>query len=150
MDFHSRHHNELAAQHLPLLLIIGQLAAYAAILAILVPAESPIRNRFRADKLKTTQQRVAFRHLKFFPHDGQVHQLFIGTKGFRHKHPVLGASAWRACGALLKPRTDYLFIEGSSLAYSPPIKALGAVANVPRGSASHSSASRFTDSYFLV
>src|SRR5881398_354777 len=51
-DLHSRHHNELARQHFARIVVIWQLAGYTAILAILVPAESPVRNCFRADELK--------------------------------------------------------------------------------------------------
>src|SRR6266478_8671584 len=52
-DFHPRHHDELAAQHLVRLVLIRQLARHAAILAILVPAEAPVRNRFGTDELET-------------------------------------------------------------------------------------------------
>src|SRR5713101_3819305 len=61
---HARHHNEFAAQHFPGLVVIGQLAGYATILAFLIPAEASIRNRFRADELKTSQERVPFGHLE--------------------------------------------------------------------------------------
>src|SRR5258705_11614506 len=44
-DFHPRHHDELAAQHLVRFVLIRQLVRHLAILAILVPAEAPIRNR---------------------------------------------------------------------------------------------------------
>jgi hypothetical protein len=55
-DLHPRHHNELAAQHLARLVIIGQLAGDPAILTILIPAEPTVRDRFRADELKAPQQ----------------------------------------------------------------------------------------------
>src|SRR6476620_9784946 len=66
-DFHSRHHDELTSQHFARVIVIRQLASYATVLAILVPAKPAIRNRLRADELKTAQKRVPFRHLKFFP-----------------------------------------------------------------------------------
>src|SRR5579859_1823939 len=44
-DFHPRHHDELAAQHFPRFVVVRQLARYAAILAILVPAKPSVRNR---------------------------------------------------------------------------------------------------------
>src|SRR5262249_45706791 len=64
-NFHSRHHDELAAQHLARLVIIGQLAGYVAILAILIPAEVAIRYGLRTNELEAAQKRVALRHLKF-------------------------------------------------------------------------------------
>src|SRR5258706_3812875 len=51
-DFHSWHHDELAGQHLPRVIVVRQLAAHTAILAILIPAESPVRNGLRADELE--------------------------------------------------------------------------------------------------
>src|SRR5713226_2751240 len=56
-DFHPWHHDEFAAQHLVRLVLIRQLAGHAAILAILVPAEAPIRNRLWTDELKASQKR---------------------------------------------------------------------------------------------
>src|SRR5579862_3745666 len=56
IHFHARHHDELARQHLARLIIIRQLAAYPAILAILIPAEAPVRNGLRAEKLEAPQQ----------------------------------------------------------------------------------------------
>jgi len=64
--------------------LIRQLAGHPAILAILIPAEAPIRNSLRADKLKTPQKRVPLRDLKLFPKDADLHKLFIRPKGFRH------------------------------------------------------------------
>ena len=55
-----------------------------AILAILIPAEAAVRNRFRADELEAAQQRIALGHLEFLAHDGDVDELFVRTKGFRH------------------------------------------------------------------
>src|ERR1700730_12525350 len=57
--FHARHYDELTAQHLARFIIIRQLAGNAAILAFLVPAESAVRDRFRADELETAQKRIA-------------------------------------------------------------------------------------------
>src|SRR6266436_4480110 len=83
-DFHPRHHDELAAQHLVRFVLIRQLAAHTAILAILVPTEASIRYRFRTDELKAPQKRIPLRDLKLFPEHRDLHQLFIRTKGFRH------------------------------------------------------------------
>src|SRR5579859_1993202 len=55
-NFHSSHDDEFAAEHFARLVVVRQLAGHAAILAILVPAEAAIGNRFRANELETTQQ----------------------------------------------------------------------------------------------
>src|SRR6266481_2226098 len=83
-DFHPGHHDELAAQHLVRLVLIRQLATHAAILAILIPAEAPIRNSLRADKLEAPQKRIPLWDLKLFPKDADLHEFFIRPKGFRH------------------------------------------------------------------
>src|SRR6266568_4754689 len=83
-NFHARHDDELAAQHFARFVVIGQLAGHAAILAILVPAETAVRNGFRADELETAQERVALRHLELLSEDGDVNQLFVRTEGLRH------------------------------------------------------------------
>ncbi len=66
-DIHPRHHDELAAQHLVRFVLIRQLAAHTAILAILVPTEASIRYRFRTDELKSPQKRIPLRDLKLLP-----------------------------------------------------------------------------------
>src|SRR5580704_8323048 len=57
-DLHSRHDDKFAAQHFARLIIVGQLARHAAILALLIPAKASVRNRLRADELEAAQQRV--------------------------------------------------------------------------------------------
>ena len=59
-DFHSGHDDKFAAQHFTRFVVIGELAGNTAILALLVPAEAPIRNRFGTNELETAQQRVPF------------------------------------------------------------------------------------------
>jgi hypothetical protein len=41
---------------------------------------------FPGSKLEAAQQRIPLRYLEFLPKDGNVHELFIRTKGFRHKN----------------------------------------------------------------
>src|SRR5580693_3911131 len=93
-NFHSLHDNELTAQHFPGLIVIGQLAGNAAILAILIPAKTAVGNRFRADELEASEKRIALRHLKLLAHHGDVHELFIRAKGFRHDQSCL---PWTGC-----------------------------------------------------
>jgi len=64
-DFHSGHDDEFAAQHLARFVVIGELAGNPAILALLVPAEAPVGDRFGTDELKAAQQRVPFWDLEF-------------------------------------------------------------------------------------
>ena len=54
-DFHSSHDNKFAAQHLASFVVIRELTGYTAILALLVPAEPAVGNRFGADELETAQ-----------------------------------------------------------------------------------------------
>src|SRR5216684_5139077 len=83
-NLHPRHNDEFATQHFPRLVVVRQLTRNATILAILVPAEAPVGNRLRTNELETAQERIAFRHLKFLTENGDVHKLFVWTKGFRH------------------------------------------------------------------
>src|SRR4030095_3455342 len=102
-DFHPRHHNELAGQHFPRIIVIRQLAAHSAILAILVPAESPIRNRLRADELKAAQQRIPLRHMKLLSEQCDLDQFFVRTEGFRHdKSSFRGFEAGLRCFPVLQ------------------------------------------------
>jgi len=93
-NFHSWHDNELTTQHFPGLIVIGQLARNTAILAILIPAKTAIGYRFRADELEASEKRIALRHLKLLAHHGDVHELFIRSKGFRHDQSCL---PWTGC-----------------------------------------------------
>ena len=55
-DFHAGHDNEFAGKHFPRLVIIGKLAGDAAILTILIPAETAIGDGFRTDELEAAEQ----------------------------------------------------------------------------------------------
>src|SRR6185436_9496628 len=52
-NLHPGHHDKFAAKHFPRLVIVRQFRHYPAILAILVPAETPVRNRLWTQKLET-------------------------------------------------------------------------------------------------
>ena len=54
-DFHTRHDDKFAGKHFARLVVVGELTADAAILAILIPAEAAIRNGFWADELEAAQ-----------------------------------------------------------------------------------------------
>src|SRR5207245_1116998 len=83
-DLHPRHHDELAAQHLVRLVVIRQLTAHTAVLAILIPAEAAVGNRLRANELEAAQQRITLRHLKLLSKNNDVNQFFVRAEGFRH------------------------------------------------------------------
>jgi len=55
-DFHAGHDHEFAGEHVARLIIVGQLTTDAAILAVLIPAEAAVRDRFRADELKCAKE----------------------------------------------------------------------------------------------
>jgi hypothetical protein len=93
-DLHAGHHDKFARKHFARFVVIGKLAGDAAILAILIPAETAVRNRLRTDELKTTEERVALRDLEFFAEEGDLHEFFVGTKWFRH----LGRFLCKRCG----------------------------------------------------
>lgn len=67
------------------LVIVHQLADHAAILAILIPAEAPVGNRFRADVLKAPEYGVLLRDLESLPQNLDFHQAFIGAKYLRRR-----------------------------------------------------------------
>jgi hypothetical protein len=72
-NFHARAHQELAAQEIVRAVLIGEFPDDAAILAILIPAEAPVRDSFRANVLETAQNRILFGDLKRFPHNLDFH-----------------------------------------------------------------------------
>jgi hypothetical protein len=76
-DFHARADEEFAAQEIVRALLVGELSNDAAILAILVPAESSVRDRFRADVLKAAQNRILFGNLESFPQNLDFHQALV-------------------------------------------------------------------------
>src|SRR5260370_35683345 len=81
---HSGHDNELTAQHLSRLVVVGKLAHDAAILAVLIPAEPAIGDRFRANVLKTPQDGVFLRDLEFLPENCNFYQTLIRADGIGH------------------------------------------------------------------
>ena len=91
-NFHSCTYQELAAEELMSLVFVRELAYHAAVLAILIPAETPIGNRFWADVLEAAENCVLFRDLESLPKDLNLHQSFVraenlicpaGTGNFR-------------------------------------------------------------------
>ena len=65
----------------------SQLPDDAAILAILIPAETSIGNGFGADVLEAAQNRVLLWNLKWLPQNLDFHQTFVRTKHLRR--PIL-------------------------------------------------------------
>jgi hypothetical protein len=79
-NFHPCAYQELAAQEIVRAVFIGELSDHAAILAILIPAETAVRDGFRADVLKAAKNRVLFRDLESFSQDLNFDQTFVGAK----------------------------------------------------------------------
>ena len=100
-NFHAGHDNELAGEHFADFIVI---ATHAAILAILVPAETAVRNGFRADELETAQQGIALGDLKLPTHDDDFNEFFVRTKRFRHDEALSFTQKWgRFPGAAESP-----------------------------------------------
>ena len=106
-DVHAGHDDEFAGEHFLGLVLIGKLTGDAAVLAILIPAETAVRNSFRADELEAAEQGVALGDLEFSSHESDVHEFFVWAKGFRHDEALSFAN-----GAELDPPGD-----GSRAAY---------------------------------
>jgi hypothetical protein len=79
-NFHSRAHQKLAAQQFVRLVLIRQFAGHAAILAILIPAEPSVGNGFRADVLKTAENRILLWNLERFAKNVDRDQPLVGSK----------------------------------------------------------------------
>jgi hypothetical protein len=82
-NFHAGAYQKLAAQEIVRALFIGEFSDDAAILAILIPAETPVRDGFRADVLEAAKYRIFFRDLKSFSQDFNFDQTFVGAKNLR-------------------------------------------------------------------
>jgi hypothetical protein len=82
-NLHARADQELAAQEFVRAVFVCEFADDATILAVLVPAESPVRNRFRADVLKAAENRVFFRNLESFPQDFDFDEPLVRAKNLR-------------------------------------------------------------------
>jgi len=79
-NFHSRAHQEFAAQQFMPFFLIQKFACNAAILAILIPAKTSVRDRLRTNVLKTAENRILLGDLERFPQDLDLDQAFVGTK----------------------------------------------------------------------
>jgi len=79
-DFHSCADQEFAAQQFVRLVIVHQLANYAAILAILIPTKASVRNGFRTDVLKAAENRVFFGDFEYLSEDLDSDQPFVRPK----------------------------------------------------------------------
>jgi hypothetical protein len=79
-DFHSRADQEFAAQEFVRLVLVRQFAGHAAILAILIPAETSVGNGFRADVLKTAENRILLGDLEGLAENFDLDQAFVRTE----------------------------------------------------------------------
>ena len=82
-NFHARAHQELAAQEVMREVFIGELADDAAILAVLIPAKTPVRDSLRTYVLKAAKNRILLRDLEGFPHDLDFDKAFVWAKNLR-------------------------------------------------------------------
>jgi hypothetical protein len=89
-NLHPGHDNELAALHLPRLIIVRELGLNAAILAILIPAETAVRNRLGAEKLKAPKERVSIWNFHGLPEHFDLYQLLVRPKRSRNRRHRCG------------------------------------------------------------
>jgi hypothetical protein len=82
-NFHACAHQKLAAQEIVRAVFIGEFPDDAAILAILIPAETAVRDGFRADVLKAAKNRIFLGDLKSFSQDFNFNQPLVGAKNLR-------------------------------------------------------------------
>ena len=71
---------QLAGKRRAFLSPVSEVERYPAILAVFVPTEPSIGDRLGRQILKTSQQRVVFRDLKFLPENRDFHQAREGLK----------------------------------------------------------------------
>jgi hypothetical protein len=79
-DFHACANQELATQQFVRAIFIREFSYNAAILAILIPAETPVRNGFRTDVLEAAKNRIFLRDLKSFSQNFDFDQSFVWPK----------------------------------------------------------------------
>ena len=79
-NFHASAYQKLAAQEFMRAVFIGELTGNAAILAILIPAESSVGDCLGADVLKAAKNRVLLRDLKGLPKNFDFYQPLIRAK----------------------------------------------------------------------
>jgi hypothetical protein len=79
-DFHTRTDQELATQEIVRALLIRQLSNDAAILAVLVPAETPVRDGFRTNVLKASKDRILLGDLENLPKNFDLNQPLVRPK----------------------------------------------------------------------
>jgi hypothetical protein len=82
-NFHPCAHQEFAAEEIMRTLFVGEFSDDAAILTVLIPAETPVRDGFRADVLKAAKNRILLGDLKSFPHNLDFDQSFVWSKNLR-------------------------------------------------------------------
>jgi hypothetical protein len=79
-DLHAGHHQKLATQHFAGLIVVRQFGHDAAILTILIPAETSVGNGLRADVLKAAKNGVLLGNLERFAHDLDFDQALVRSK----------------------------------------------------------------------
>jgi hypothetical protein len=85
-NVHAFGNKEFAAEYGAALIVVGELAIHATVLAILVPAKPAVWDRIRTDELKRAEKRIPFRHQKSLAENRHLNKLFIRTKHVRHEY----------------------------------------------------------------
>jgi hypothetical protein len=63
---------------------MGMLDSDGDFLATLIQTNTAVGDGFRADELKTAEERVALRDLKLFSEERDLNEFFVRAKWFRH------------------------------------------------------------------
>jgi hypothetical protein len=79
-DLHPGAHHEFTTQHLVGFIFVGKFADHPAILAILIPTKSSVRDGFRTEVLKAPENCVFFGDLERFSQNLDLYEPFIGPK----------------------------------------------------------------------
>ena len=79
-NFHARADQELAAEQIMRPVLVREFSDHAAILAVLIPAETSVRDGLRADVLEAAKNGVLLGNLEGFAQDLDFDEAFVGAK----------------------------------------------------------------------
>jgi hypothetical protein len=84
-NLHAGDHEKFAGQHGARGVVVGELADDFAVLALLIPAEAAVGNRFGADVLEGAEKAVFLRDVEGAAEDGDRNEPLVGTKDVGHE-----------------------------------------------------------------
>src|ERR1700733_5606802 len=84
-DGHAFRDDEFAAQNGASLILIRELAVHSAILALLIPAETSVGNRFGADELEGAEQGISLGYQEGLPQYRDFDKSLVRPEDLRHE-----------------------------------------------------------------